>query len=163
MDCVSLWELQNDWKEVPFISKLADFGFSAHEAQIMVISGWTKGWQAPEIDSILDENNGGKITVAEYYQADMYSLGLVMWSTFCNSGKTLEDNTKHDASARAMEAMEAQEDVPPPLKCTVSYALDWPLCYEPLERPSDPASLLFDRSESYYIWYANDKFSFHEY
>jgi hypothetical protein len=151
-----------DDNRVRFIAKLADFGLSVPEAgtpdpAFMIIPGWSEGWQAPEIDLIRAHGNPGKLTVAAYYQADKYSLGLVVWSTFCQSGKPLEENTKPDASARAIEAIEAQGGIPQPLKRTLSSVLDLLLSYEPSRRPSDVAPLLYATTESYDNWYANDQ------
>lgn len=76
---------QEQTGRVPFIAKLSDFGFfisdvKENDNNAIYITGWTEGWQAPEIDHHRDVRKS--ITTEGYRKADIYSFGLVVWSAF---------------------------------------------------------------------------------
>lgn len=137
-------------QEVPFVAKLADFGFSAEEINSksekrVRISGSTIGWEAPEITRHRME--GQPITTQEYCKADIYSLGLVVWSLILFGGKapTLPNNV--------VDTIQATQGVPKSFSRLSCLALDRMLACKPSDRPDTVAELFRDESDPRRAWY----------
>lgn len=138
---------------VPYVAKLADFGFSTLEAQelsgdLVQILGYTPGWNAPEIT---DEK--AKVSSNDYCKADNYSLGLVIWSLSCLDGEIPLIADKHAADIAASCDIDLLTEIPTSLQQTLSNAVSALLQFEVGERPAVVSNLLEDRSESAQPWY----------
>lgn len=142
---------------VPYVAKLADFGFSVLEAQersddLIQILGYTPGWNAPEVT---DERL--KISSNDYCKADNYSFGLVIWSLSCLDGKIPLTADKHAANIAASCDIESLTDIPTSLQRTLSNAVQALLQFEVSERPAAVSNLLEEQSESAQSWYVSLK------
>lgn len=140
---------------VPYVAKLADFGFSALETQersddLIQILGYTPGWNAPEVT---DERL--KISSNDYCKADNYSFGLVIWSLSCLDGKIPLTADKHAANIAASCDIESLTDIPTSLQRTLSNAVQALLQFEVGERPAVVSNLLEEQSESAQSWYVS--------
>ncbi|KAG8529914.1 uncharacterized protein KY384_005395 [Bacidia gigantensis] len=134
---------------VPYLAKLADFGLSAVEINAasekrVHISGFTKGWEAPEITRHRIDRR--PITAQGYCKADIYSLGLVIWSLVCLNGKIPNIDLDFDNS------INANKDIPETFSRLVSNALQSLLKYEPRDRPSKATDLFHDESNAFNLW-----------
>ena len=139
---------------VPFIAKLSDFGFSALDVKenknAVFITGWTEGWQAPEIDHYRD--TGNPISAEGYRKADIYSFGLVLWSVFCFTGRPPCVTATATASKSAISMFEEIPGISNSLRQTCCLGLKHILCYDPVARPESIGSLLHDNSDCYWLW-----------
>lgn len=150
---VLIFQEQND--QVPFIAKLADFGFATLDVKennnnAVYITGWTEGWQAPEINYY--RNLKKPITTEGYRKADIYSCGLVICSVFCCSGKPPFVTIDSNASTSAISMFGAIKEIPNSLRQICCLALDRVLCYDPVNRPERVGFLFHDNSDSYQLW-----------
>lgn len=141
--------------QTPFIAKLSDFGFSILDVKVnsnnaVNITGWTEGWQAPEINYYRDA--GKPITTKAYRKADIYSFGLVVWSVFCYSGRPPLVTMNSNAPTSAISMLEAIENIPNSLRQTCCVALERVLCYDPVNRPESIEFLFHDNSDPYRHW-----------
>lgn len=150
---VLIFQGQND--QTPFVAKLSDFGFSILDVKensnnAVNITGWTEGWQAPEIDYYRDA--GKPITTEAYRKADIYSFGLVVWSVFCFSGRPPFVIMNLDAPTSAISMFGADKNIPNSLRQTCCVAFKRVLCYDPMNRPESIAFLFHDNSDPYRRW-----------
>lgn len=150
---VLIFQEQNN--QVPFIAKLADFGFSTldvkeNDNNAVYITAWTERWQAPEINCY--RNVRKPITTEGYRKADIYSCGLVIWSVFCFSGRPPIFTINSNAPTTAISMFEAIEEIPNSLRHTCCLALERVLCYDPVNRPERVGFLFHDNSDSYRLW-----------
>ncbi|KAF8539317.1 hypothetical protein BDD12DRAFT_882700 [Trichophaea hybrida] len=134
--------------EVPFVAKLADFGYSGSSAgdDDIQITGWTPGWCAPEIDRHVYE--GASINHEELMKADNYSFGLVMWAVMCPGG----DRTPPKSAAAAIEDSFSCSTMPQSLRGTLSSALEILMHPAASERPAVIGDILQDDSEACRTW-----------
>lgn len=137
-------------QEVPFVAKLADFGFSTEEInpkseQRVQISGSTIGWEAPEISR--HKMKRQPITTQEYCKADIYSLGLVVWSLICFGGKA------PNLANNVVNTIEATQGIPKSFSRLSCLALDRMLARELFDRPDTVAELFRDESDAGRAWY----------
>lgn len=135
---VLIFQEQTD--RVPFNAKLSDFCFSTldvkennNNAVNINITGWTEGWQAPEIDHYRDMRK--PITTEGYRKADIYSFGLVMWSVFCFTGRPPSVTANSNAATSAINMFEAIKGISNSLRQTCCLALERILCFDPVTRP----------------------------
>ncbi|MDI1488757.1 MAG: hypothetical protein OHK93_008033 [Ramalina farinacea] len=135
--------------QVKYIAKLADFGFSVTElddtsARVVPSAGFTEVWEAPEIRRC--RTAGEKLTAQDYFKADNYSLGLVVWSSICFRGDAppVDDNI-----ARSIEAMRS---IPEGFSRLIIHAIQSVLCPEPCDRPTTVAGLFRDESDACQAW-----------
>jgi serine/threonine protein kinase len=145
----------NTSTEVPYVAKLADFGFAAIEEKslggdMISVNGWSDGWQAPEIDYHIRQRT--PISCESYCRADRYSLGLVVWSTFCWKGAIPPDGSNPDCVKRAIGEVQKANNLPLSLKETICSSLERILAYEPSERPSSVTYLFRDGSDTFLSW-----------
>lgn len=150
---VLIFQEPND--RVPFIAKLSDFGFSTIDVKensnnAISITGWTEGWQAPEIDHYRDTRT--PITTENYRKADIYSFGLVVWSVFCVIGRPPSVTANSNAATSAISMFKAIIGIPNSLRQTCCLALERILCYDPVTRPESVGSLFCDNSDCYRLW-----------
>ena len=134
---------------VPFIAKLADFGFSSMEIKAeggnrVHISGLTAGWEAPEITR--HRITRQVITTQEYFKADVYSLGLVVWSLVCFKGKA--PNLASDVS----NTIRTISGIPEAFSRLCCLMLDRMLALELSDRPDTVAELFRDESDECCAW-----------
>ncbi|KAF8539092.1 hypothetical protein BDD12DRAFT_883365 [Trichophaea hybrida] len=144
-------------ENVPYIAKLADFGFSTLECKsfsdnLIHVTGWSDGWQAPEIDMHRVEKR--PILSEDYRRADRYSWGLTVWSTLCFNGQTPPDGTKSDASDRAVASIQELRELSKTSKETFKTALKLTLNYEASGRPKSVGNLLRDETAASKNWAA---------
>lgn len=137
-------------QEVPFVAKLADFGFSTEEINYksekkVQISGSTVGWEAPEITRHRTKRQ--PITTQEYCKADIYSLGLVVWSLICFGGKA------PNPANNVIDTIEATRGIPESFSRLSCLALDRMLARELSDRPDTVAELFRDESDARRAWY----------
>ena len=140
----------NSRQEVPFVAKLADFGFSTEEInskseQSVQIAGSTVGWEAPEITQ--HKLNGQPITTKEYCKADIYSLGLVVWSLIKFGGKA------PNLATNVVDTIATTEGIPKSFSRLSCLALDRMLARELSDRPDTVAELFRDASDAGRAWY----------
>lgn len=138
--------------EVPFVAKLADFGYcstsaSASDAGIR-ITGWTPGWCAPEIYRHVQE--GRSINNAELMKADNYSFGLVVWIVMCRGGRTPQPLPK--SAADAVKDLLACPTIPRSLCETLGSALVILMRPVVSERPAVISDILQDDSQACRTW-----------
>lgn len=134
----------SNFPQVPFVAKLADFGFSVLEAQtlgndMIKISGYTPGWNAPEIN-----HNRQEISSAGYCKADIYSFGLVIWSVFCLEGRVSCRGVNLIEAISGSEDMISRPEITPSLSRTLSDALHSLLQHDTSGRPDVIGNLLYD-------------------
>lgn len=145
---------QGQTDRVPFIAKLSDFGFSILDVKennnVINITGWTEGWQAPEIDHYRDMRK--PITTDLYRKADIYSFGLVAWSVFCFTGRPPSVTASPDTPACAISMFEAIIGIPNSLRQTCCLALEHILCYDSMARPESVGFLFYDSSDCCRLW-----------
>lgn len=135
---------------VPFIAKLADFGYAVvapgdSENSKIKIHGLTRLWCAPEISC------RAALTALELTVADNYSYGLTIWSTFFHLGRPpwLRAN---DTSTWATDIADKGQGLRPELALLIDAALSSLLVEHSSLRPYKVANLLRDASENYKVW-----------
>ena len=141
---------QNSRQEVPFVAKLADFGFSTEEInskseQRVQIPGSSVGWEAPEI--IQHKLNGQPMTTKEYCKADIYSLGLVVWSLIVFGGKA------PNPAKNVVNTIETTQGIPKSFSRLSCLALDRMLAHKLSDRPDTVAELFRYESNAGRAWY----------
>jgi len=140
---------------VPFIAKLADFGYSVDEAQhkgqgFIEVTLWTQGWEAPEIRRHIQE--GSPVPADKYCKADNYSFGLLVWSLMCLNGSKPIIAPGSAAASTVVKSIQSTTGMPATLRCTLTRALDLLLLQNIDERPYLIADLLEDDSEGCRNW-----------
>ena len=141
---------QNSRQKVPFVAKLADFGFSTEEInsgseERVQIPGSSVGWEAPEITRNKEKRQ--PITIQEYCKADIYSLGLVVWSLIFFGGKP------PNLANNVVDTIEATQGIPKSFSRLLCLALDRMLAHELSDRPDTVAELFRDESDAGRAWY----------
>lgn len=134
---------KNDFPKVPFVAKLADFGFSVLEAQalgndMIKITGYTPGWNAPEISC-----GGREISSADYGKADIYSFGLLIWSVFCFEGRVPRKGVDLIEFTSSLDDVRSRAEIPPLLSQTLYDALKSLLQPHTSDRPGLIDDLLY--------------------
>jgi serine/threonine protein kinase len=152
---VLIFENHNDSSGVPFIGKLADFGYSIDEAQhkgrgSIEVTLWTQGWEAPEIRKHIQE--GSPVPAEIFYKADNYSFGLLVWSLMCLNGSKPIFDPDTSANSTAVKSIQSATGMPATLRRTLARALDMLLLQNNDERPYLVADILEDQSESCRNW-----------
>jgi len=145
---------RNESEDVPFIAKLSDFGYSVPEAEAqneskIYVTALSNGWQAPEIR--LTQPPMG-ITTNDYKKADLYSLGMAIWSTWCFRGRPPIANDPANALEEASEMVAGLLTLSETQRSTLSSALCHLLRFEPAQRPEDALELLKDGSQASRQW-----------
>lgn len=136
---------------VPYVAKLADFGFSvgeldAHHDGLITLQGCSHGWTAPEVEHHIE--HGTSITVAGLMAADRFSYGMLLLSTMCYGGRVLP----HDLS-KSEEGIESiTSAIPTRLRVTVVKAASSLLQVDYALRPQHVGDLLKDVSEACKNW-----------
>ena len=140
--------------QVKYIAKLADFGFSVTElddtnAGVVHVAGLTKGWEAPEIRRC--RTAWQPITAHDYFKADNYSLGLVVWSLICFRGYAppFDDPPIDDRIAHSIEAIRS---IPMDFSRLTIHAIQSILITELYDRPITTAGLFRDGSHACQAW-----------
>ncbi|KAH0565039.1 hypothetical protein GP486_001565 [Trichoglossum hirsutum] len=152
---VLVFENYDNSSGVPFIAKLADFGYSVDEARhkgqgAIEVTIWTQGWEAPEIRRHIRKNLA--VPVHEFCKADNYSFGLLVWSFMCLNGSKPVIAPDSAVTSAAVKSIQSTTGMPDTLRCTLTHALNVLLLQNSDERPYLVADLLEDHSESYRNW-----------
>lgn len=130
---------------MPLIAKLADFGLSIDEVATgtdigVMISGYSPGWEAPEITRCVE--TGRPISVTDLLSADRYAFGLLILSAVCFGG-----NVPPVHSYRTSEALQqALSGLPLSMSYTYEIAVQKLLSHEPEDRPSKISTLLLNET-----------------
>jgi serine/threonine protein kinase len=145
---------QNESKDVPFIAKLSDFGYSVPEAEAqneskIYVTALSNGWQAPEIKLTRPPT---AIATDDYKKADIYSLGMVVWSTWCFHGRppVVIDHT--NAIEEALKMLSDLPTISETLRNTLNSALSQLLRLEPPQRTDYALELFKDGSVASKQW-----------
>jgi hypothetical protein len=145
---------RNESKDVPFVAKLSDFGYSVPEAEAqneskIYVTALSNGWQAPEIKLTRPPT---AIATDDYKKADIYSLGMVVWSTWCFHGQppVLDDHAH--APEGALEMLADLPTLSETLRSTLSSAINQLLRLEPPQRPEYTLELFKDGSVASKQW-----------
>ncbi|KAF3922976.1 Phytochrome [Dactylellina cionopaga] len=141
---------------VKYVAKLADFGLSVNEmtpnSEKHALRGWTSGWVAPEIKEYTTREKTTTVVV-DFRAADIYSLGLLIWSIVLLETRTPRIETEEEASDTFLRDL-ANFSIPlnSDLVVTLTWALPKLLSTNPLSRPSDFTVQLEDCGQYYTLW-----------
>jgi serine/threonine protein kinase/ankyrin repeat protein len=117
------------------VAKLADFGLSIDDSSMEgahIHVGGTPGWQAPEVEK------GDRLESSLVKFSDVYSYGLIAWSTFFHNGETPPQSKASSRQQLAQCDMErAWGDPPLKDRSELCKLLKQCLGHEPLTRPSN--------------------------
>ncbi|ERF74536.1 hypothetical protein EPUS_08947 [Endocarpon pusillum Z07020] len=136
---------------VPYVAKLADFGFSvgeldAHHDGLITLQGCSHGWTAPEVEQYIE--HGTPVTVAGLMAADRYSYGMLLLSTMCYGGRFVP----HDQSKSIKGIETITSAIPTRLRVTVVKAASSLLRFDHALRPQHVGDLLKDSSDTCKSW-----------
>ena len=136
---------------VPYVAKLADFGFSVgeldtHRNGLVNLQGCSYGWAAPEVEQHIKHRT--PISAKELVAADKYSFGMLLLSALCYGGEVLPRDWL--GSSAGIEALTSA--LPAPLRGTVAKAASLLLQVDHVLRPQQVGDLLNDASEACENW-----------
>lgn len=136
-------------ENVPFIAKVADFGFSDAEADrngFLRVKGLTPGWHAPEL------KDRKFLIPSEYRKADNFSYGLVIWSVLCLQGSMPQRSDGAQLDSLATDAIQNCLGMPEYLRETAKKALQSLLCHVQ-HRVFEVRECMRDASPACKAWY----------
>ncbi|KAK6522234.1 hypothetical protein TWF281_002801 [Arthrobotrys megalospora] len=143
---------------VEYVAKLADFGLSVNEntttkSQKHLLRGWTPGWIAPEIQEYSERTKDTTVDI-DFKAADIYSLGLVIWSVLLLGAQMpCIRPTNEPAAAFLQDLANSSIALDSTAVETLTQTVPKLLSDDPISRPVDFAYRLENYSEYYNIWY----------
>ncbi|KAK6362265.1 hypothetical protein TWF730_005961 [Orbilia blumenaviensis] len=149
---------ENKHDHFRYVAKLADFGLSVDEntatnAQKRILRGWTPGWIAPEIEEYSEHREIATMDI-DFKAADVYALGLVIWSVLLLKGTIPRlEPTDDPASVFLQDLKNFSGLLESNIVATLMRVMPKLLSRDPPSRPLDFVYHFEDGSEYYTEWY----------